>query len=280
MDMGILLSHARLPMGLDGRAYCSLDRWQVAFNLQSAGASNNCLDSFGGVFPSMSLTLNTMEHDNPFKSTQTLAERQAKIQEMICETQRVGGPLLRELAELDPRIKVFQDILPPNVIAETGVARILAGAFESIADRGLRDIILGSMATCAVPFDGRPFAKVFESPASFFNPRWEIASLFANGRALHVDAWIAVKLCDSSFGKDREMLCYAVGRYLPPANATALLKSVFDEFPMHAAGAMGLYGKKEELEFLRSRLAGYQGQVRRVIEAKGIRRIEKRHGLA
>lgn len=91
--------------------------------------------------------------------------------------------------------------------------------------------------------------------------------------------WIESALQNRSYGKDREMLCFAISKFCPPERARLALLAVFEEFPGHACKGLGQVGTREDLDMMLEATTRITGWKARAIEAKSIRPLAKRLGV-
>ncbi|MFN7431294.1 MAG: hypothetical protein ACK54T_07045 [bacterium] len=108
-------------------------------------------------------------------------------------------------------------------------------------------VLLGILRRSPVPFDGQVLCDYFDRVKK---NRWSTANGMYTSKAIVPCAWILRTLADDNFGRDREMLCYAVAKHCPPDKARVVLRQVFEDLPGHACWGLGVVGNEDDLKFL------------------------------
>lgn len=135
--------------------------------------------------------------------------------------------------------------------------------------------LIRMLAATKVKYDGSLLAKYFDE-SNENSLKWAIGNTLACSNAQNIGDWLARTILDERHGKAREMLCPAVAKHLPKAQARELLMAVFDQLSGHAAWALGSCGDQQTVAFLKSKQNNeYMTWIERKIE-KSINRIEKR----
>ncbi len=154
---------------------------------------------------------------------------------------------------------------------------VMLEAFEIIDDYHVRKSLLRYLQNAKHRFDGAPLCRVFEKQLEGIAnvPGWQIADTLSYGFARVDQDWLCRAIAEPRYGRAREMLCYAVAKYVHQPRASEVLRSVFDVFPGHVAGALRRRGTASDLEFLKSHAPRYSGWIRRKIDSV-VKSLEKR----
>ncbi|MFT3684295.1 MAG: hypothetical protein QM783_05105 [Phycisphaerales bacterium] len=147
---------------------------------------------------------------------------------------------------------------------------------KSSVDPHEGDILLGILRRSPANFDAHPLCEYFDREP---RNRWAVAEVMNASKGKVPCDWMERTIRDKKFGKDREMLCYAIVKSCPAERARQALRDVFEEFPGHACKGLGKVGTREDLDMMleaTTRLTGWQA---RAIESQGIRPLAKRLGV-
>ena len=140
---------------------------------------------------------------------------------------------------------------------------------------GSRESLVRALILADKPFDGQVLMELFDDPDSSFYLKWAIGNTIASAKVRNVTQWLKSKFETLSLGKEKEMLVYALGEYLNEEEARDCLIKIFDNYPLHAADTLAKIGRREDLDFLLSKLATYKGPGRGSIN-KAIKKLEKK----
>lgn len=140
---------------------------------------------------------------------------------------------------------------------------------------GSQETLVRALISAAKPFDGRVLMELFDDPESSFYLKWAIGNTIASAKVLNVIEWLKSKFQSLSLGKEKEMLVYALGKYLDTGEAREYLVKVFDHYPLHAADTLARIGGRGDLDFIVNKLASYKGPATASIK-KSIKKLEKK----
>lgn len=140
---------------------------------------------------------------------------------------------------------------------------------------GSQETLVRALILAAKPFDGQGLMDLFDDPESSFHLKWAIGNTIASTKVLNVVEWLKSKFQSLSLGKEKEMLVYALGKYLDTEEAREYLMNVFDHYPSHAADTLARIGGRNDLDFIVNKLASYKGPSKALIK-KSIKKMEKK----
>lgn len=140
---------------------------------------------------------------------------------------------------------------------------------------GSQEMLVRALISAAKPFDGRVLTELFDNPESSFHLKWAIGNTIDCIKVLNVTEWLKSKFQSLALGKEKEMLVYALGKYLDTGEAREYLMKVFDHYPLHAADTLARIGGRSDLDFIVNKLGSYKGPATASIK-KSIKKLGKK----
>ena len=204
------------------------------------------------------------------------AERERDQADREAAFRSSAQPVLRDLACVGITLSDLEELPRKYAPLVPQVVEVLLRWIPGVEDERVQEHLVRALAASGEPFDGRPLVDLFEKSQSEVL-RWAIANTLAEARPLGISDWLVSAVTGSSYGQPREMLLLAMARLVPVEPAKEMLRSLFDEFPGHAAMAFGEIGTPDDIGLLELKRRATKGWVRKEID-KAIRRIRSRGG--
>lgn len=196
--------------------------------------------------------LNEMEGDPEYQKGQA-RDRQRKA-ELVQEAAIVAQPLIDELNAIGWEVEGVHDLVdfansdetfPPEVV------QIFLHGLETIDHDGVQMTLIRSLHGAKAPFDGSILLRLFEEGKL---DRWAIAHLLASQVPIGIGDWVAEAVRNPKHGTERQPLCLALARSIPPPQSLPILRDIFARFPNDAVEAIGLVGRREDVSLLANQL--------------------------
>ena len=140
-----------------------------------------------------------------------------------------------------------------------------------------QETLVRALALSKSSFDGKALTELFDSNKSSYLLKWAIANTIASAKVENIEDWLEKKTFAFRLGKEHEMLVYAIMKYFNPEKASALLKKLFDTFPLQVSDALSKIGTHSDLVFLENKFFNYLGEGKSEIKG-ALKKLKKKLG--
>ena len=193
--------------------------------------------------------VNRLNNENHYqKLMDEKKKRRSRQADIIKEIER---PILRDLESIGIKVLSISELIKIHAPLSNQIIKILLFWLPRVDHFRVQDMIVRALGSPAEPYNGRPLAVLFDTTKSKYDLRWVIADTIDSAQPTGINDWVVETVQNPSYGNSRQMLCYALVKMVPADKAIPILKSIFDQFPVHAASALGQVGDMEISNFLK-----------------------------